>query len=157
MIQGNLQDKYYVRRTASGEWEDLTTKFQGLHVLTLSGTNEKGDAENIFTQQFVDSQEEDYLLVGDTVIRKNVELSLTFICGERYGASDTQQVHDAFIDYVTAHGDFYIKTKYTNKEAHVVCLKGYKPTTQKLHRGEGGSYILGTIELHTLDMPTTSE
>lgn len=155
-MAASTKDKYYVRRTTSGEWEEISTKFQGCYILSLDGTNSVGDSTNIYSAQWIDNQQEDYFLAGSEVIRKNVDLQLTFICGTRYGASDTQQVHDAFIDYVTKHGDFYIKTMYTNKVAHVVCLKGYKPTTQKLHRGND-SYIMGTIELHTLDAPTTSE
>lgn len=161
-MAASTKDKYYVRRTTSGEWEEISTKFQGCYILSLDGTNAQGDAVNVFTQQYVDSQTEDFMVTTqdgqghDVIIRKNVDLQLTFICGQRYGASDTQQVHDAFIDYVTKQGDFYIKSKYTGKEAHVVCLKGYKPTTQKLQRGVNGSYIMGTIELHTLDMPQTS-
>lgn len=157
-MAASTKDKYYVRRTTSEGWKDISANdmFKGCYILSLDGTNAQGDAVNVFTQQYVDSQSEDYLLVGNNVIRKNVDLTLTFICGQRYGALDTQQVHDDFIDYVTKHGDFYIKSKYTEKEAHVVCLKGYKPTTQKLQRGVMGSYIMGTIELHTLDMPQTS-
>ena len=154
-MAASTKDKYYVRRTTSEVWKDISANdmFKGCYILSLDGTNNVGDSVNIFTQQWVDSQQEDYFLAGSEVIRKNVDLTLTFICGTRYGASDTQQVHDAFIDYVTKHGDFYIKTMYTNKVAHVVCLKGYTPTTQKLHRGDNDSYIMGSIELHTLDMP----
>lgn len=161
-MAAGTKDKYYVRRPDENEWSEITATFQGVHILSLDGTNSVGDSVNIFTQQWVDSQTEDFMVTTqdgqghDVSIRKNVDLQLTFICGQRYGAMDTQQVHDNFIDYVTKHGDFYIKSKYTGKEAHVVCLKGYKPTTQKLQRGVMGSYIMGTIELHTLEMPQTS-
>lgn len=157
-----LNNKYYVRKTTSAEWEDLATKFQGVKVLKLDGMNEQGDAVNVYSEQWINSQAEDFLVTtqdgqgNDVIIRKNVELQLTFIAGTRYGALDTQAIHDAFIEYTTKQGDFYIKSKYTGKEAHVVCLKGYKPTTQKLHRGVSDSYIMGTVELHTLDMPQTS-
>ena len=156
-MDNRTKDKNYVKRTSAGTWEEISTKFQGCYVLSLDGTNARGEAVNVFTQQFVDSQTEDYMLVGSTVIRKNVDLSLTFICGTRYGALDVQQVHDEFVDYITANGDFYIKSKYTEKEAHVVCQEGYKPTMVKLHRGVDGSYIIGTIKLHTLDMPQDSQ
>lgn len=161
MAQG-LKNKYYVRKAASGEWEDLTTKFVGLKILKVDGMNEVGEAINIYSEQWIGSQSEDFFvtnkdaLLNDVVVRKNIDLQLTFICGSRYGAIDTQACHDSFVDYVTKSGDFYIKSKYTDKEAHVICLKGYKPTTQKLHRGINDSYIMGTIELHTLDAPQTS-
>ena len=77
-MAASTKDKYYVRRTlSSGEWEDLSTKFQGLYILSLDGTNSIGDSVNIFTQQWVDSQQEDNFLAGSEVIRKNVDLTLT--------------------------------------------------------------------------------
>lgn len=162
MAQG-LENKYYVRKSANDEWEDLTSKFVGLKILSVDGMNETGDAINVYTEQFLDSQEEDFMVTSqdergnDVIIRKNVDLQMTFICGTRYGAIDTQKCHDDFVDYITKQGDFYIKSKYTGKEVHVISLKGYKPTTQKLHRGVVGSYIMGTIELHTLSMPDDSQ
>ena len=161
-MAGNLSDRYYVKKDLDDEWEDLTRKFVGLKILSVDGMNETGDAINVYTEQFLDSQEEDFMVTSqdeqgnDVIIRKNVDLQMTFICGTRYGAIDTQKCHDDFIEYITKQGDFYIKSKYTGKEVHVISLKGYKPTTQKLHRGVVGSYIMGTIELHTLDMPQTS-
>lgn len=158
-----LSNKYFVKKSPNAEWEDLTAKFAGLKILKVEGMNEIGDALNVYSEQWIDSQSEDFLVtsvdeLGNSVIvRKNVDLQLTFICGTRYGAIDTQLCHDSFIEYITGHGDFYIKSAYTDKEAHVVCLKGYKPTTQKLKRGEANSYIMGTIELHTIDKPVDSE
>lgn len=154
----DLSEKYYVRRNTTDEWEDITEKFVGVKILKIDGFNELGDAVNVYNEQWQESQSEDFLITGSSgnIIRKNVDLSLTFICGTRYGAINTQQVHDTFIEYMTKLGDFFIKSKYTGKEVHVVCLKGYKPTTQKLHRGVSDSYIMGTVELHTLDMPQTS-
>ena len=150
----NLANKYFVRKSSSDSWEDITTKFVGVKVLSIDGMNEIGDSVNVFTQQWVGSQVEDYYLSGNSIIRSNVDLSVTFVVGERYGASDTQTVHDNFINYMCNQGDLYIRSAYTGKYAHVVCLKGYKPTTQKLHRGNN-SYILGTITLHTLSAPTS--
>ena len=156
----SLSDKYYIRRANTDSWEDITTKFQGVNVLSLTGLNERGDTVNIFTEQWVSSQAEDYLVTtqdqqgNNVVVRKNVDLSLTFICGTRYGASDTQSVHDNFVNWITKNGDFYIKSEYTGKQAHVICLKAYKPTTTKLQRGTK-SYIMGTLELHTLDAPSS--
>ena len=157
MITG-LKNKYYVRKKSTDAWEDVTTKFDGVKVLSISGFNEKGEAVNIYSEQWINSPVEDIMVTTqiegqDVIIRKNVDLSLTFICGERYGASDTQAVHDAFVDYMCNNGDIYIKSAYTNKQAHVISLKAYKPTTEKLHRGSN-SYIMGTIELHNIEPPT---
>ena len=149
-----LKNKYFVRKSSSGAWEDITTKFAGVKVLSIDGFNELGDAQNVYTAQWIGSQTEDYHLSGSIIIRSNVDLSVTFVVGERYGASDTQTVHDNFINYMCKQGDLYIRSAYTGKYAHVVCLKGYKPTTQRLHRGSN-SYILGTITLHTLSAPTS--
>lgn len=150
----NLSNKYFVRKSSSGSWEDITTKFVGVKVLSVDGMNEIGDAQNVYTAKWINSQTEDYYLSGGTIIRENVDLSVTFVVSERYGASDTQTVHDNFINYMCKQGDLYIRSAYTGNYAHVVCLKGYKPTTQKLHRGTN-SYILGTITLHTLSAPTS--
>ena len=151
----NLSNKYFVKRTAGGSWEDVTTKFAGIKILSIDGMNELGDAQNVYTAQWVNSQVEDYHLTGGSVIRTNVDISVTFVAGQRYGAANTQSAHDAFVNYMCNQGDLYIKSTYTGKYAHVVCIKGYKPTTQKLHRGSN-SYILGTITLHTLDKPSNS-
>jgi hypothetical protein len=74
---------------------------------------------------------------------------MTFICGERYGAIDTQTCYENFVAYIAKQGDFWIKSGYTGLQAHVVCLKGFKPTTQKLQRGTR-SYIMATAPLHCL-------
>ena len=150
----DLSGKYFVRKSVYDDWEDVTTKFGGVKILSVDGFNEIGDAKNIYTAQWIDTQEEDYVLAGDSVVRENADLSVTFIVGNRYGALDPQAVHDEFIDYMCMHGDLYIRSIYVNKHAHVVCLKPYKPTTQRLHRGMD-SYILGTITLHMLDTPKT--
>lgn len=149
-----LKNKYFVSRNASS-WEDVTTKFAGVKILAVDGYNELGEAQNVYTAKWINSQTEDYFLAGGSIVRSNVDISVTFIVGERYGASDTQTVHDAFISYMCKQGDFYLKSAYVNKYAHVVCLKSYKPTTQRLHRGRN-SYIMGTITLHTLTSPSNA-
>lgn len=148
----DLSNKYFIKRHSNDEWEDVTVKFAGVNILKVDGFNELGDAVNVYTEQWQESQTEDFAITGESgnIIRKNVDLSLTFICGERYGAQDTKQCHDNFIDFITRHGDFYIKSRYMDAEAHVICLKSYKPTTQKLKRGGNDSYIIGTIDLHML-------
>lgn len=150
----DLSGKYFVRKSSSSAWEDVTTKFSGVKILSIDGFNEIGDAKNIHTAQWIDSQEEDYILAGDSVVRTNVDLTVTFIVGSRYGASDTRSVHDSFIDYMCNQGAVYIRSLYVNKYVRAVCLKPYKPTTQRLHRGSS-SYIMGTLTMHMLDIPRT--
>lgn len=155
----DLSNKYFVKRLSSGSWQDVTTLFDGIKILSISGFNAQGDAQNVFTQQWVDTQEEDYFLAGTKVIRSNVDLELTFIASSRYATGsnvDTQAAYDGFVEYICENGDFYIKSAYTNKYAHVVCLKGVKPTVEKLHRGNN-SFIMATATLHTLDAPKDSQ
>ena len=159
-----LSNKYFVRKNTSDEWQDITTLFDGIKVLAVTGMNVVGDAVNIYTEQWINSQEEDYMVTtkdeqeNDVVIRKNVDVEMTFIAGTRYSSGknvDTQTVYDAFVEYLCG-GDFYLKTMYSGKSAHVVCISGVKPTTERLHRGMS-SYIMATATLHTLDAPHVQE
>ena len=67
---------------------------------------------------------------------------------------DEQQVYDSIISTLCETGDLYLRSYYVNKIVHVVCLKSFKPTAVKLHRGRN-SYILATIPFHVLEPPTT--
>lgn len=157
-MANNLSNKYFVKRQESDSWQDVTTLFDGVKVLSISGFNSEGEAVNVYSEQWVNSQEEDFLVTtkdehdNDVVIRKNVDLEMTFIVGTRYSANknvDTQTVYDSFKDYICKNGSFYIKSAYVGKYAHVICLKGINPTAQNLHRGQN-SYIMATVTLHTL-------
>lgn len=156
-----LQNKYFVRKSASAAWEDVVSMYDGVRVLSISGFNEKGKALNVYTAQWVDSQTEDFQIVSDSatpvVIRENANLEVTFIVSKKYASNaiDVQTQHDNFVAYMT-NGDLYVKSAYTNKEVRCVCLESYKPTTEKLHRGMM-SYIIGTIKLHMLDVPSVSQ
>lgn len=159
-MNNNLKGKYFVTKNWDDGWEDVAVKFDGLRVLSIDGWNEKGDAVNVFTQQWVDSQIEDVMvttqdtLLQDVILRQNVDLSMTFIISRRYASTtiDEQEVYDAFVDYVCNTGTFYVESSYTNKCAKVICLKGFKPTAQNLHRGNK-SYIMATIPLHCVEAP----
>jgi hypothetical protein len=153
---------YFTKNSESASWEDITSKFDGVRILKMDGFLEKGEPINIFTQQWLSNQKEDFLITtlddndNPVVIRKNVDLELTFIVRQKYatGTIDVQTVHDNFVDYITG-SDVWLKSSYVgNKNVHCVCLKDYKPTTVKLGRGDN-SYIMGTITLHCLDAPTT--
>lgn len=156
------KNKYYVRRTTSESWTNIATQFSGVRVLKLDGFNSKGEAVNVYTAQWTDSQVEDFMVTtqdgsnNDVIIRQNVDLAMTFIVSRRYASSaiDEQTVYDSFVNYVCDKGAFYIKSEYANKQVKVVCLKSFEPTDQKLNRGKN-SYILATITLHTLEAPVT--
>ena len=162
MSNGNLTGKYFVKRTSSGSWEDVTTKWNGLKILSIGGFGEQGDAENVFTQKWINSQSEDMMITkqdgqgNPIIIRANVDLTVTFIVARRYASTtiDEQTIYDSFVKYVCKDGDFYIKSAYVGKYVHVVCLKGFKPTAQRLQRGEK-RYILATMTLHCLEDATT--
>ena len=153
---------YFIKNSESSSWEDITSKFDGVRILKMDGFLEKGEPINIFTQQWLSNQKEDFLITtldssdNPVVVRKNVDLELTFIVRQKYatGTIDVQTVHDNFVDYITG-SDVWLKSSYVgNKYVHCVCLKEYKPTTVKLGRGDN-SYIMGTITLHCLDAPTS--
>lgn len=153
-----LVDKYFFRR-GSGSATDVTTLFHGLRVLSITGFQEMGDSVNVFTQQWKDSQTEDFLVTtqdddnNDIIIRQNVDIQMTIIISGRYYNNtdlDVAYVYDELCEYLNG-GDFYITSDYDIKTAHVICLKGFKPTVRKLHRGKN-SYIMATIPLHVLNM-----
>ena len=155
-------NRYYIKNTSGGTFADMTTMFDGLAVLKVTGLVSKGKPVNIYNAQWVDSQSEDFLITTlnssnvPVVIRENVDIEITFIVRKKYATTQTNfnplTVHDSFISYMT-NTDVWIKSSYLgNKYAHCVCLKDYKPTTINLERGDN-SYIMGTITLHTLEAP----
>lgn len=159
-----ISDKYFVKLKESENWQDVTKLFDGINILQISGFNEKGDAQNIYTANWINSSKEDFMVTTqdeydkDVVIRSNVDLTMTFVAGTRYSTNnnvDTQTAYNNFVDYICNNGDFYIRSLYAGKYAHVTCLKGVKVTTEKLHRGIE-SYILASATLHTLDVPKIS-
>lgn len=169
----NSANRYFVKNALNGSFVDITTQFQGVAVLMLTGMIGKGKPVNIFTQQWIDTQEEDFMITTEVttttngvqtsmpvVIRENVDIELTFIVRKKYASANAQSnfnvltTHDTFVDYMTK-SDVWLKSSYVgNKYVHCVCLKEYKPTTVKLERGND-SYIIGTITFHTLDAPTS--
>lgn len=156
----DLKNKYFVKKRSNGEFTDVTTLFDGLRILKVDGFLAKGKPVNIYTAQWINEQEEDFLITttdendNPVVVRENVDLDITFIVRQKYatGQIDVQQQHDLFRDYMTG-SDVWIKSAYVgNKYVHCICLKEYKPTTVKLQRGDD-SWVMGTITLHTLDAP----
>lgn len=154
----DIKDKYYIKNLPQDRFRLISTLFNGVRVLAISGFGAKGKAVNVYTAQWVDEQEEDFLITTimderPIVIRENVDLSLTFIVGNRYatGNIDVRNVHDNFIRYISG-SDVWIKSLYYDKAVHCMMLDAYEPTTVKLKRG-GDSYIIGTVKLHALDTP----
>ena len=156
---------YQVKNTSNGEFTNIETMFDGLRILKMDGFLAKGKPVNIYTAQWVNQQDEDFLITtidnndNPVVIRENTDIEITFIIRRKYATNpsvsfDVQSVHDAFISYMT-DSDVWIKSSYVNnKYVHCVCLKEYKPTTQKMQRGEK-SWIMGTITMHCLNAPQT--
>lgn len=165
----SLNGKYFFSSTGdSGSWNDFADYFTGLKILKISGFNDIGDAVNIFTQQWTDTQKEDVMVTTkkraqqqrliDWVIRENVDLTVSFIVSERYNpyydpvdpTTHTQHLYSVFADTFNHVGIFYIYSAYARAYAKVALLKGIKITTEKLNRGKD-SYILGTMTLHIVD------
>ena len=156
------RNRYFVKNSEDGTFQDITTLFDGVAVLKVDGFLAKGKPINIFTQQWLSNQKEDFMITtlddndNPVVIRENVDIEITFIVRQKYANSviDVQDVHDSFVDYMT-NSDVWVKSAYVgNKYVHCVCQSEYKPTTVHLQRGDS-SYIMGTIKLHTLDAPTS--
>lgn len=156
---------YQVKNTSNGEFTNIETMFDGLRILKMDGFLAKGKPVNIYNAQWVNQQNEDFLITtidnndNPVVIRENTDIEITFIIRKKYATNpsvdfDVQSVHDAFISYMT-NSDVWIKSSYVNnKYVHCVCLKEYKPTTQKMQRGDK-SWIMGTITMHCLNAPQT--
>ena len=153
-----LKNKYLVKRGTDNGFTDITTLFDGVRILSVTGMNSRGKAVNIYNEQWDNSQVEDFLIADENsqVVYANTDIVVTFIVGEKYAGDgvgiDVSEQHDDFIDYMTG-SDVYIKSEYTGKTSHCVFLNDYEPTTIKLQRN-GTSYILGELTLHQLDLPT---
>ena len=145
----DIATKYYVRR-GNQEFATIASLFGGVRILKIEGMTGVGSAKNIYTASWIDSQSEDYMVVGDSVVRENVDINITFIVSNKYGAVDVRQQHDAFVAYMT-DGELYLKSDYIGRTLLCVCLKDYKPTTEHLKRTGNNDYIIGTITLHALD------
>jgi len=157
----NLRSKYYVKR-GSETYTDITSKFDGVRILKIDGLMSRGEPVNIYNEQWNDTQEEDFMITtfdlndNPVVITKNTDIKVTFIVSERYAINtiDVAVQHDAFVDYMT-NGALWIKSYYTLKETYCACLEGYEPTNYKFQRGRYGTYIIGELTLHQLQLPTS--
>lgn len=160
----NSRNRYYAKNTESGSYSDITTLYDGVAILQMTGLASKGKPINIYTAQWIDNQTEDFLITtldnqnNPVIIRENVDIEVTFIVRKKYASNQSGfnvlSTHDSFVNFMT-NTDIWLKSSYLgNKYVHCVCLKEYKPTTVNLERGDN-SYILGTITLHALEAPTS--
>ena len=159
-MANNSRGRFFVKNTLEGNWEDLTTKFDGLAILSLKGMLAKGKAVNVYTAQWIDDQEEDFLITtldenqNPVIIRENIDIELSFVIKQKYATTtiDVQQVHDNFIEYMTG-SDVWLKSSYMgNRYVHCINLDNYTPSSIKLDRGVN-SYVLGNITFHCLEAP----
>ena len=149
-------NRYFIKNTKDGDFVDITTLFDGVGVLKLEGMLNKGKPVNVYSEQWVNTQDEDFMITSSQegvtkIIHENQDVSLTFIVRQTYAENqiDVQTVHDDFVAYLTG-SDIWIRSNYVGgKMVHCVCLESYEPTTVSLQRGLK-SYIMGTIKLHSL-------
>lgn len=151
----DLKQAYYVKNTPTGSFQDVATKFQGVRILSVTGVAAKGKAVNVYHEQWMDSETEDFMITTNngTIIRENVDIEVTFLVRQQYATSviDVKTQHDNFVKFMTDK-DVWIRTSYQNNViAHCVCLDGYEPTTMKLKRDVNANYALGTIKLHCIE------
>lgn len=150
-----IKNKYFVKNTINGNFTDVTNLFQGVNILAVEGFNARGKSINTYVEQWVTGGT-DFMITSNNgqIVRENVDIKVVFIVGQRYANEtiDTQEVYDSFVDYMT-NTDVWIKSSYVGKQVHCACIDKVEPKTIKLHRG-GNSYILGEIQLNTLETPT---
>ena len=162
-----LKGKYSYKSNTMNAFSNFDS-IAGVRVLSIDGFNERGEAVNVYTAQWIDSEVEDYVctkqrevsgVMQDVIIRKNTDLNLTLIVSRRYASNesqvDEQSTYESLISTICETGAIYLKSEYTGMQARVVCLKSFKPTAEKLHRGRN-SYILATIPFHVLEPPTSA-
>lgn len=159
-MKNELKGKYYIKNKPNGTYTDVTELFDGVRILTIKGFFDQGETTNVYNAQWVNSQTEDFI-IPDTdendepiVVRKNMDIEITFIVGQRYASEtiDAAKRHDQFIRYLT-NSDVWILSKYAKKKVRCMNLESYSPTVAKLCRGDK-SFMMGTIKLHMLEMPT---
>lgn len=159
----DIANEYLVKR-GNQEFATIASLFPGVRILKIDGYTALGEVKNIYTASWVNSQREDYMVTSqqtiggidyDVVFRANVDLEITFAVSDKYDQTaeefDVRQRHDAFVAYMT-DGALLLKSQYVERTLECVCLKPYKPTTEKLKRTRGTNYMIGTITLHTLDV-----
>ena len=160
----DLTGKYFAKKAINDEYQDFTTLFDGLRILKIDGFMSEGQPKNVYTASWEYDDDEDFAIVMQDdedairIIRECVDLDITFIIKGSYASEtiDVNTQHLRFKNYMLGK-DVWIKSMYQDElEAHCVCLKEYKPTTEKYHRGID-SYVMGTITMHMLEKPTNTK
>lgn len=160
----DLTGKYFAKKAINDEYQDFTTLFDGLRILKIDGFMSEGQPKNVYTASWEYDDDEDFAIVMQDdedaiiIIRECVDLDITFIIKGSYASEtiDVNTQHLRFKNYMLSK-DVWIKSMYQDElEAHCVCLKEYKPTTEKYHRGID-SYVMGTITMHMLEKPTNTK
>lgn len=157
MATNDLKQAYFVKNTSNGQFIDVAQLFQGVRILSVTGIAAKGKAVNVYNQQWMESEQEDFMITSNdgTIVRENVDIEVTFIVHNKYVDGlvgiDVKTQHDNFVNYMTST-DVWVKSSYQNNAiAHCVALEGYEPTTMKLKRDGNTNFALGTIKLHCLE------
>ena len=149
-----IKNKYFVKNSANGSFVDVTTLFDGVSILAIEGLDSRGKALNVYIEQWITGGT-DFMITSNNgqIVRENVDIKVVFIVGQRYSNTtiDTKSVYDSFVDYMT-NTDVWVKSSYVDKQVHCACIEKIEPKTIKLHRG-GDTYILGEIQLRTLESP----
>ena len=147
-----IKNKYLIKQ-GTESYQDFTTKWVGLTLLKIDNFNKDGKAKNIYTQSWINSNNED-VYVPNTVYFEQPDVDFTFIIRDSDNHSiDVQTVHNSFITYMRTH-KVTIKSLYAMKEADFVCLSDYKPTITNVKRALGQNYIMGTITMHRVTSST---
>ena len=59
-----LTNKYAYRKGTTGSWTEFES-IAGVRVLSIDGIDERGDAVNVYSEQWVNSETEDFLIADD--------------------------------------------------------------------------------------------
>jgi hypothetical protein len=147
---------YYVKNTENGAWNEISTLFDGVRILSISGLFSKGKAINVYTEKWLTGGT-DFMITSDDgiIVREDVDIKVTFIVSKRYATNhniDESSVYNSFLDYMT-NKDIWIKSKYAKRQVHCVATEKTEEKNIKLNRGNN-SYIIGEIPLHCLEKPS---
>lgn len=161
-MDNGLKNLYFVKNDKDvADFKDVTELFDGVRILSCTDFCAKGKPINVYSEQWINSQEEDFMITtldslnNPVVIRENIDIDVTFAVRQKYasGRINVMAQHDAFVSFIT-DSDVWIKSNvFGGKTAHCVCLKEYKPTITKIRKNNDESFIMGTITLHTLEIP----
>lgn len=93
MSQQTTAGKYFVKDRLEGGYFDIANMFEGVNVLKVDGMASRGKAVNVYNEQWVNSEREDFMIAGTNgkIIRAHQDITITFIVGRKY-ADDNQWI-----------------------------------------------------------------